>query len=127
MLSKAKAKYVRMSARKVRLVLELVKGKTVENAGYVLDNVNKRAGRPIKKVIDSAFANLNFGLKEKMLEKDVYISNIKAEGGPMLTRYRAATMGRAAVIRHRTVHIGVELDKVIADNKKQKQKQKSGE
>jgi large subunit ribosomal protein L22 len=112
MLAKAEAKYVRISPRKVRLVLDLVKGKTVENANYILGNANKRAGGPVKKVINSAFANANFGKQEKLLAKDVYISKIKADVGPMLVRYRAATMGRATPIRHRTAHIYVELERV---------------
>jgi len=111
MLAKAEAKYVRISPRKVRLVLDLVKGETVEKANHILDNVNKRAGGTVKKVINSAFANANFGKQEKLLAKDIYISNIKADGGPMLVRYRAATMGRATPVRHRTAHIYVELDR----------------
>lgn len=109
MLAKAKVKYVRISARKARLVIDLVKGKTVEQANYILDNVNKRARSPIKKVLNSAFANANHDRQEKLLSKDVFISDIKADGGPMLMRYRAATMGRATPVRHRTAHIYVEL------------------
>ena len=121
MVSKAKAKYVRMSPKKVRLVMKLVKGKTVEDANAILGSVNKRAGGPIKKVINSAFAGINLDRQEKLLEKDVVISKIKADGGPMLTRYRAATMGRATPIRHRTVHIGVELDETVVKETKNKQ------
>jgi len=116
MLSKAEAKYVRISARKVRLVLDLIKGKTVEDAAAILENVNKRAAGVVRKVVDSAFANANHDRQEKLLSKDVVISGISADGGPMLRRYRAATMGRASVIRHRTAHIRVELDET--QNKK---------
>ncbi|MFQ5952936.1 MAG: 50S ribosomal protein L22 [Candidatus Omnitrophota bacterium] len=114
MLAKAEAKYLRLSPRKARLVLDLIKGKTVEEAFYILDSVNKRAQRPIKKVINSAFANANQNKIEadKVLSKDVYVSLIRADSGPYLMRYRAATMGRATPIRHRTAHIYVELDKV---------------
>jgi large subunit ribosomal protein L22 len=114
MLAKAQAKYVRISPKKTRLVLDLVKGKTVEEANYILDNMNKRASRPIKKVLNSAFANLNQNKteSEKMPSKDVFISVIKADSGPYLMRYRAATMGRATPVRHRTAHLYVEIDKV---------------
>jgi len=122
MLAKAEAKYVRVSARKVRLVLDLVKGRTVEEAVSILENVNKRAGQPVRKVIDSAFANLNFNKQEKFVAKDVVISNIRAEGGPYLMRYRAATMGRATPVRHRTAHILVELDKAPKTAKKAESK-----
>ena len=115
MISRAEAKYIRMSARKARLVIELVRGKTVEEANSILDSVNKRASIPIRKVLNSAFANANHDKQEKFLSKDVFVSAIRADGGPMLQRYRAATMGRATPIRHRTSHIYVELDKIITE------------
>jgi len=111
MISKAVAKYVRISASKSRLVSDLIKGKTVEEANSILKNINKRAGEPILKVISSAFANANNSLSEKLLSKEVFISGIRINCGPMLKRFRAATMGRAAAIRHRTAHIYIELDK----------------
>ena len=67
MISKAVAKYVRISASKSRLVSDLIKGKTVEEANSILKNINKRAGEPIMKVISSAFANANNALSEKLL------------------------------------------------------------
>ncbi|MDP8298473.1 MAG: 50S ribosomal protein L22 [Candidatus Tantalella remota] len=120
MLSKATAKYVRISPRKARLVVDLIRGKSVEDASSILENVNKRACVPIKKVLGSAFANANNDRQEKLLSKDMFISLIKADGGPMLTRYRAATMGRATPIRHRTAHIHIELDQIEADKTKKK-------
>ncbi len=112
MIAKAEAKYLRLSARKARLVIDLIKGKTVEQAGFILDNTNKGACSPIKKVLRSAFSNANNDRQEKFLEKDLCVSLIYADGGPMLKRYRAATMGRATPIRHRTSHVYIELDKV---------------
>ena len=112
MIAKAEAKYLRLSARKARLVIDLIKGKTVEKAGFILDNTNKGACSPIKKVLRSAFSNANNDRQEKFLEKDLCVSLIYADGGPMLKRYRAATMGRATPIRHRTSHVYIELDKV---------------
>lgn len=110
MVSRAQAKYVRMSPRKIRLVIDLIKNKSVEEANFVLDTLNKRAGKPLKKVINSAFSNANQNRQEKYLAKDLRISRIGVDGGPMLRRYRAMTMGRAGIIRHRTAHIYVELD-----------------
>ena len=112
MIAKAEAKYVRMSPRKAGLVVDLLKGKTVEQANFILDNVNKGAAAPIKKVLGSAFANANFNRQEKFLSKDLYISKLLANGGPMLVRFRAATMGRATSVRHRTTHLRVELEAV---------------
>lgn len=100
-----------MSPRKAGLVVDLVKGKNLEEALAILDNVNKKAGFPIRKTIDSAFANLNSRRTDKLLTKDVIISSLRAESGPTLHRYRAATMGRATAVKHRTTHIYVELDK----------------
>lgn len=110
MQAKAEIKYIRVSPRKVRLVLDLVKGETVEKANFILGGVNKRAAVPVKKAINSAFANLNFNKQDKFVAKDVFISKIKADKGPVLMRYRAATMGRATPVRHKTAHIKVELE-----------------
>ena len=123
MLAKAEAKYVRIASSKVRLVAELIKGKTVEEAEYILDNINKRAGRPLKKVVSSAFANLNFNKQVKVLSKDVIVSVVRSDEGPMLVRYRAATMGRATPVRHRTSHLYIELDTPAV---KVQKKRKSG-
>ena len=128
LIQRAEAKYVRIAPRKVRLVADLIKGKSVEDANYILDNVNKRAVRPLKKVLNSAFANINQNRQEKVLSKDAFIAEIKAEEGPMLKRYRAATMGRATSIRHRTAHISVELkasEEAAAKGKTQKKKGKT--
>jgi large subunit ribosomal protein L22 len=117
MLAKAYTKYIRISPRKAGLVVDLVRGKNLEEALAILDNVNKKAGFPIRKTIDSAFANLNSRRSEKLLSKDVVISSLVAESGPTLHRYRAATMGRATAIKHRTTHIYVELDKVVGTDR----------
>ena len=127
MLAKAEAKYIRLSPRKARLVLDLIKGKTVEQANYILDNVNKRAQKPIKKVLNSAFANANQNRTDKVLSKDAYISIIRADSGPYLMRYRAATMGRATPIRHRTSHIHVELEQVKEEKPKKAAAKKTSE
>ena len=124
MIAKAEAKYVRMSPRKAGLVVDLIKGKTVEEANFILDNVNKGTVVPIKKVLGSAFANANFNRQEKFLSKELYISKLLANGGPMLVRYRAATMGRATSIRHRTTHLHVELETVPTKDAKTVKKSK---
>jgi large subunit ribosomal protein L22 len=103
-----------MSARKARLVVDLIDGKTVEEANFILDNVNKKAAVSLKKALNSAFANANQNKQDKLLAKDMSISGIRVDDGPMLKRYRAATMGRATPIRHRTSHIYLELDKIAA-------------
>ncbi|MDP8258880.1 MAG: 50S ribosomal protein L22 [Candidatus Aadella gelida] len=125
MISKAEAKYLRMSARKTRLVVELIKGKSLDKANFILENTNKGACLPIKKVLKSAFANANNEKQEKFLEKDLRISAIRVDGGPMLKRYRAATMGRATSIKHRTLHLYIELDKSITKKDRSKTETKT--
>ncbi|MCS7180929.1 MAG: 50S ribosomal protein L22 [bacterium] len=100
-----KAKYVRISPRKLRMIIELVKGKDIEEALGILKNVRKKGARILEKVIKSAHNNG----KNKGGDINWVIKNIKVDGGPMLKRYRAATMGRAVMIRRRTSHITVIL------------------
>ena len=125
MIAKAEGKYIRVSASKVRLVLDLLKGKTVEQAHFILDNVNKGAAIPVRKVLVSAFSNANNNRQEKFLSKDLYICGLRADVGPMLVRYRAATMGRATPVRHRTAHIRVELDQIKQSEPKKNKRVKS--
>jgi len=120
MPAKAEAKYIRMSPTKIRLVLDLIKGKTVEKANSILDNTAKRAAGPVRKVVNSAFSNLNQSRQEKILSKDVVISIARADSGPILHRYRAATMGRATPVKHRTACIKVELDEAAGKAAKPK-------
>ncbi len=124
MLAEATSKYIRISSRKAGLVAALLRGKNLEEAIFILDNANKNTCVPIKKAVLSAFANVNNNRQEKLLMKDVYISSLRIDGGPMLKRYRAATMGRATAIKHRTAHIHVELDQVV--QKKRAKKQEAG-
>jgi large subunit ribosomal protein L22 len=109
MIACAKAKYVRVSPRKARLVIDLIRGKSVESSFAILSAVNKRAAVYIKKLLRSAVNNAeNIA---HLNARELYISKITADGGPFLKRYKATAMGRATVIRKRTSHIRVELDK----------------
>ena len=105
---KASARYIRMSPRKVRLVLGIVRGMTVAKAREQLRFMNKAAAEPVLKLINSAVANAlnNFGLAEETLK----VKTIVADGGPILYRYRPRAMGRASPIRKRTSHITVTLE-----------------
>lgn len=105
---KAIARYIRVSPRKVRLVLGVVRGLSVSAARQQLAFMNKGAAEPVLKLINSAVANAvnNFGLAEETLK----VKTIVADGGPILYRYRPRAMGRAAPIRKRTSHISVVLE-----------------
>lgn len=104
----AKAKYVRMSARKVRRVIDLVRGKNVDEAINILHFSGKRAAEPIEKTIRSAVANaLEKSEASKIDPENLYIKIAKVDGGPILRRFRAGSMGRPMRIRKRTCHITV--------------------
>ncbi len=115
MVSRAVAKHIRISVRKAREVIDVVRGKDVTQALTLLASLNKRAKLPVEKTVRSAVSNAK--VKSDILPKDLYIARITADGGPMLKRFRAAAMGRAVTIRRRTCHITVELEK--KDNKEQ--------
>lgn len=104
---KAKIKYLRISPRKVRLVVDVVRGLSVEEALSRLAVINKRAVRPVVKLINSAIANAenNFKLKRE----DLFIKFFTVDEGPTLKRWRARAFGRAAMIRKRTSHLNLIL------------------
>jgi len=121
MIAKAVSKYNRISPRKTRLLTRMVKGKTVEEAYAILAFANKRAARFILQTLKSAFDNAR--KKDSAFnESGLYISMISADGGPTLKRYRAASMGRAGMIRKRTSHITVHLKAKKAPKKKDEAK-----
>ena len=96
------------SPRKVRLVTDLVKGKTVAEAIQALTFLPKRAALPIKKLIESAAANA----KQKGEDVDALrIKDIRVDSAGMLVRYMPRAMGRAAPIRKRRSKVVVSLGK----------------
>jgi large subunit ribosomal protein L22 len=109
MFAKAISKYTRISPKKAILLTRLVNGMTVAEAHSFLRNINKRASYYIQNVLKSAFDNAR-KKDPSIKEEDLYISKIVADSGPMLKRYRAASMGRAVMIRRRTSHLTVHLD-----------------
>lgn len=110
MIAKAVAKYVRMSPRKVRYVMEPLRHRTVAEALALLAATNRRACKPVAKAVASAFANAKHA-DPTLGEHQVIISRLTADGGPVWKRFRAAAFGRAVPIRKRTTHITVELDR----------------
>lgn len=109
MISKAVARYVRISPKKTRQVVSLIRKKNSQDALAILANTKKRSARCVAKVLKSAVANA--GRKPEVKPEGLYISKITVEGGPTLKRFRARAMGRATRILKRTSHITVELDK----------------
>ncbi|MCE5282358.1 MAG: 50S ribosomal protein L22 [Deltaproteobacteria bacterium] len=108
MEARAVAKYIRMSPQKVRLVVDLVRGKRVGEAQKILLYTHKYAADPVSKVLNSALANAkqNPSIDENIL----YVKEIYVDQGPSLKRWRARAQGRAASIKKRMSHITVVLD-----------------
>ncbi len=107
MAVEAKLRYSRISPRKVRLVADLIRGLRVEEAEKVLQFTIKRSANPMLKVLQSAVANAehNFNLKKENL----YISEIRVDGGPIIKRFRPRARGAASAIQKKTSHIFIEL------------------
>src|SRR5260221_14716768 len=112
----AKARFIRMSPRKVRLVAGLVRGMDVGPAKAQLRFYTKAAARPVLKLIESAEANAEHNFK--MSKETLFIKRITVDGGPSLKRWRARAFGRAAAIKKRTSHITVWLSERGGDTPK---------
>ncbi len=115
---------LRMSPRKVRLVIDAVRGKSVKDADIRLSLMNKGAALPVLKLLRSAIANAEHNFK--LAPESLYIKAITADGGPTLKRSRPRAFGRAAPIRKRTTHLSIVLgDRAeLADKKAKKSVEK---
>lgn len=119
---KASLNHLRMSARKARLVIDVVRKLPVNKALDQLQFLNKLAAEPIKKLIESAIANAehNFSLDKNNL----LIKEIKADEAVTLKRWMPKAHGRATVIRKRGCHVHVTLAEIVASGKKVARKDK---
>ncbi len=102
---RAIARHIRMSPRKVRLVGDAIKGKSVQEAMAALTLIPNKAGDEIARVVKSAAANAenNYNLATE----DLYVAQVVADPGRSLKRFRARARGRAAPIIKRSSHITV--------------------
>ncbi|QQD84278.1 MULTISPECIES: 50S ribosomal protein L22 [Jeotgalicoccus] len=105
MQSKAVARTVRIAPRKVRLIADLVRGKEVGEAISILKLTNKRSSPVVEKLVKSAVANAEHNYDMDI--DNLYISEIFADEGPTLKRFRPRAQGRASKINKRTSHITV--------------------
>jgi ribosomal protein L22 len=104
---RARAKYVRCSARKVRLVMEHIRGKPIDEARAVLRHAQRSVARDVERLLDSAVANAENNhelVGDELLVKEAY-----ADEGPTLKRFRPRALGRATRIRKRTSHLTLTL------------------
>jgi large subunit ribosomal protein L22 len=107
---KAVAKWVRMSPRKARLVVEHIRGRSVPEARTVLAFTQRAAAREIEKVLSSAVANAE--ANHNLVGDDLVVSAAYVDEGPVMKRWRARARGRAARIHKPTCHLTVKLVEV---------------
>ena len=107
--AQATAKYVRTSAQKAGLVLELIRGRAVNQALATLRFSRKRAARDIEKVLRSAIANAQQKPGFSGDAEALYVSACYADQGPSMKRIRPAPMGRAFHVIKRTAHLTVRV------------------
>jgi len=103
---RAKLRYLRVSPRKTRLVVDLVRGKNVAEAINILTFTRRAACEPVRKLIESAIANAE---DQDANVDELYVDRIFVDEGPTLRRFRPRAQGRATRINKRTSHITCEL------------------
>ena len=105
---KAIAKYVRISPRNVKIVIDLIRGKNVDEALAILQYTPKAAAPVVAKVLNSAIANaVN---NQELNRQNLYVAEVYANPGPTLKRFVARSRGSASPMLKRTSHISVVLD-----------------
>jgi large subunit ribosomal protein L22 len=120
----AKARYLRVSPKKVRLVIDVVRGMDVDEALTNLANMKKSARHHVIKLLNSAIANAEHN--HELKRENLYIKKISADGGPIINRWRPRAHGRAGAIRKRTTHLSVTIAErePAKENKKAKPQSK---
>ncbi len=105
--ARAELKYARISSRKVKIVADLIRGKSVNEALAIVKYTPKASSEIIEKLLKSAIANAENN--HKMSLNKLYVAEIYANQGPTLKRIRPAAKGSAVRIRKRTSHITIVL------------------
>ncbi len=108
----ARGRYMRISPRKLRLVVDLIRGLKVEEAYAILQTTQKKASPMVEKVLRSAVANALFtGEDEESAPQvsvdDLVVRKAFVDGGPIMKRFRPRSMGRVGRIRKRTSHLTI--------------------
>ena len=105
---RACAKYVRVTPRKAQIVLDLIRGKQVDQALAILQFTPKAGAPVVEKLLNSAIANAENNLE--MDRSTLYVAEVYANQGPTLKRYWARSHGRADMIKKHTSHVSIVLD-----------------
>jgi ribosomal protein L22 len=104
---RASARYLRVSPRKIRLVVDQVRGMEIENARNLLQFSTRAGARDVAKLLDSAAANAENN--HDLVGDELRIADIHVDAGPTLRRWRARARGRATPVMRRTSHLSVAL------------------
>jgi len=118
----AKLKNLRISARKVRLVADSIRGKKAEEAKTILNFMTKRGAFPVLKLLNQAVANAKNNFQLDPL--NLFICEIKVDDGPKLKRWRARARGQAYEIQKKTSHVSLTLEEIVKEKGKKKKKEK---
>lgn len=118
-----KLNYLHIAPRKVRLVADMIRGKTVFEAKTILNFTVKKGVLPLTKFLDSSTANVKNNFK--LDETNLYIVKIYVDGGPKLKRWMQRARGSAEEIHKRTSHITLVLDEIRKSGKKKSVKGKT--
>ncbi|KPJ73348.1 50S ribosomal protein L22 [Parcubacteria bacterium DG_74_1] len=121
----AKLPYLRIAPRKVRIVADLVRRKSVEEAQAILNFTTKKAAPILLKLLKQAVSSAKTNLQ--LEEKNLYISKILIDEGPKYKRWRPRARGMATPIQKRTSHVTIVLDEVVKKPKKAKKLKKAKE
>ncbi|NNE44062.1 MAG: 50S ribosomal protein L22 [Gemmatimonadetes bacterium] len=119
MEARAQARHAQMSPRKMRLVVDLIRGMKVEEAFTVLQATQKRASPVVEKTLRSAVANALYVREDDDSGEvpnvdDLYVTRAFVDGGPMMKRFRPGPMGRVKRVRKRSSHLTI----VVSEKKR---------
>lgn len=123
---KASHRYARISPRKARLVIDLIRGRHVNDAKMTLQFTNKRAAHFVEKVLKSALANAEDHINRKKLDIDtenLYVKEAWVDEGPTMKRWLPRARGHATPIFKRTCHIHIVLDEILDEQEIERREQ----
>ena len=106
--NKATLRFVRVAPRKARVVVDLIRGKRIDEALDILRNCQKGVSTKIYKLLDSAVSNVQGSTLDWDLD-ELYVTRAFVDEGPTMRRFQPRAMGRATRLRKRTSHITLEL------------------
>jgi len=107
MEAKASAKYVRISPRKMRRSIDLIRGRHIDDARRILALSPLGPNRTIAKILDSAVANAE---QKQAIPENLVVSRVWVDEGPTLRRFRPRAYGRATTVRKRTSHVTIVVE-----------------